>query len=164
MESCQQRVRAADDVLEEARTGIAHWESHVSAERDAAANKISVAKRQAIFKATRLKGPTDQKRYADAQRAYDRVRDASCGKAKGADAEVTATLATCRERAKAQEPLMAAAAKPMGDWKSHLADMQRSRRVHVNNAQKVWLQAYKAAPPNINAYEKALRNFDPPRC
>ena len=52
----------------------------------------------------------------------------------------------------------------MGDWKSHLADMQRSREVHVDNAQQVWLEAYRAAPPNINAYEKALRRFDPPRC
>ena len=121
-------------------------------------------KRQAIFKATRLQGPADQKRYAEAQRAYEEVRDASCGKVKGADAKVADTLATCRERADAQGPLMAAAAKPMGDWKSHLADMQRSRQVHVDNAQQVWLEAYKAAPPNINAYEQALRTYDPPRC
>jgi hypothetical protein len=164
LKACQERVRAADDVLERARTGIAHWEAHVGAERAAAEGDISVERRQAIFKATRLQGPGDQKRYAEAQRAYDRVRDASCGKAKGADAEVAATLRKCQDRAKAQGPLMAAAAKPMGDWKSHLADMQRSRQVHVDNAQQVWIEAYKAAPPDINAYEKALRGFDAPRC
>jgi pyruvate/2-oxoglutarate dehydrogenase complex dihydrolipoamide acyltransferase (E2) component len=164
MESCRERVQAADEVLKQARTGIGHWEAHVGAERAAAKREISTEKRQAIFKATRLQGPDDQRRYADAQRAYDKVRDASCGKAKGADAEVTATLATCRERAVAQGRLMAAAAKPMGDWKSHLAAMQRSREIHVDNAQQVWLEAYKAAPPNINAYEKALSKFDAPRC
>ena len=164
MEACQKRVRAADEILDEARTGIAHWEAHVEAERDAATDKISVDDRQRIFKETRLKGPADQKRYADAQRAYERTRDAFCGKARGADAKVAATLSKCRERAVAQGPLMRAADAAMDDWKSHLADMQRSREIHVQNAQSVWIAAYRAAPKNINAYEKALRNFDAPRC
>jgi hypothetical protein len=164
MEACQKRVRAADDVLDEARTGIDHWKAHVDAERRAARGDISVEDRQAIFKETRLKGPADQKRYADAQRAYERARDAFCGKAEGADAKVAATLSSCRERAVAQGPLMRAAAAAMGDWKSHLADMQRSREVHVDNAQAIWIKAYRAAPKNINAYEKALRDFDAPRC
>jgi hypothetical protein len=164
MEACQTRVRAADDVLDAAGTGIDHWEAHVDAERRAARGDISVKDRQAIFKETRLKGPADQKRYADAQRAYERVRDAFCGKAEGADATVAATLSKCRERAVAQGPLMRAAAAAMGDWKSHLADMQRSREVHVDDAQAIWIKAYRAAPKNINAYEKALRDFDAPRC
>ena len=164
MEACQERVRAADEVLKEARTGIAHWDAHVGAERDARDGAISVDERQRIFSETRLKGPADQKRYADAQRAYERVRDASCGKAKGADAKVAATLSRCQERANAQGRLLRAAAAAMGDWKDHLADMQRSREIHVDNAQEVWLAAYRAAPKNLNAYEKALRDFDAPRC
>jgi pyruvate/2-oxoglutarate dehydrogenase complex dihydrolipoamide acyltransferase (E2) component len=164
MEACQKRVRAADEVLDEAKTGIGHWEAHVDAERRAARGDISVDDRQAIFKETRVKGPADQKRYADAQRDYERVRDAFCGKAQGADAKVAAKLSTCRERAIAQGPLMRAAAAAMGDWKSHLADMQRSREIHVDNAQAIWIEAYRAAPKNINAYEKALRDFDAPRC
>jgi hypothetical protein len=157
-------VRAADEVLEQAKTGISHWKAHVAAERDAAKGDISGERRQEIFKDTRLKGPADQKRYAAALRDYDRVRDASCGKAKGADDEVAATLASCRKRATAQGPVLAAAGDAMGDWKSHLADMQRSREVHVDNAQQVWIRAYRAAPTNINAYEKALDDFDAPRC
>ena len=67
--------------------GIAHWSDHVDAERRASRGDISVAKRQAIFKETRLKGPGDQKRYAAAVRRYERL-DASCGKAKGADEKI----------------------------------------------------------------------------
>jgi hypothetical protein len=53
----------------------------------------------------------------------------------------------------------------MGDWKQHLADMQRSRTVHVSDAQRVWLNAYKAAPRNIKPYEKAVRKFQKaPKC
>jgi len=164
MEACQKRVRAADRVLDEARTGIGHWEAHVDAQRKADHGDISVDARQAIFKATRLKGPADQKRYADAQRDFEQVRDLACGKAEAADAKVAATLSTCRERAVAQGPLMRAAAGAMGDWKSHLAAMQRSREAHVANAQAIWIAAYRAAPKNINAYEKARRNFDAPSC
>ena len=164
LEACQKRVRAADQVLEVARTGIGHWKAHVAAERDAASNKISVKKRQQIFKETRLKGPGDQRRYAEAQRAHESARAASCGEIKGAEAKVAATLSRCRERADAQGPLLRAAAAAMGDWRRHLADMKRSREIHVEDAQRVWLAAYRAAPKNINAYDKALRKFDAPRC
>jgi hypothetical protein len=165
MQACRERVQTADDVLKEARTGVRHWEAHVDAERRAEAGSISIADRQAIFKATRLKGPGDQNRYADALRAYDKVKDASCGKTGGADAKVTATLARCHERASAQSQVMKTAAAVMGDWKQHLADMQRSRVQHNRDAQQVWINAYKAAPRNIKPYEKALQKFkDAPKC
>ena len=80
LNACRDRVEAADKVLKEAKTGIGHWEAHVDAERRAEAGTISIADRQEIFKETRLKGPGDQKRYADALRAYEKVRDASCGR------------------------------------------------------------------------------------
>jgi hypothetical protein len=165
MEACRDRVQAADQVLEQARTGARHWEAHVDAERRAEAHSISIAERQAIFKATRLKGPSDQNRYADAQRTYHKVKNASCSKVSGADAKVTAALARCHERATAQSQVMKTAAAVMGDWKQHLADMQRSRMLHNSDAQQVWLNAYKAAPRNIKPYEKALQKFkDAPKC
>jgi hypothetical protein len=159
MNACRGRVQAADDVLKEARTGVGHWEAHVDAERRQEAGTISIDERQQIFKETRQKGPADQNRYADALRAYDKVKDASCDKAAGADSNVTATLSSCHARATAQSRVMKTAAAAMGDWKQHLADMQRSRTVHVNDAQQVWLNAYRAAPRHINPYEKAVQKF-----
>ena len=164
MNDCRDRVRAADEVLRQARTGVQHWAAHVDAERRAAEGDITIADRQRIFKETRLQGPGDQKRYADALRAYDDVKEAPCGKTKGADAKTAATLAKCQQRASAQASVMRTAAAAMGDWKQHLADMQRSRQVHVDDAQQVWIEAYKAAPPNINAYNKAVREFKAPKC
>jgi hypothetical protein len=159
VKACREGVKAADEVLKQARTGVLHWQAHVAAEREAAEGDISIADRQRIFAETRLQGPGDQKRYADALRAYDKVTDASCSKIRGADSTVAATLARCQQRAKAQAAVLRTAAAAMGDWKRHLADMQRSREVHVENAQRVWIEAYKAAPPNINAYERAAREF-----
>ena len=163
LKECRERVRAADEVLGEAEFGIAHWSTHVDAERRASRGDISVAKRQAIFKETRLKGPGDQKRYAAAVRRYERL-DATCGKAKGADEKVTASLADCQKRLKEQKSVMAKAAPTMKDWKQHLADMQRSREVHVKNAQGIWLKAYEAAPRHLVPYERAVKKFDAPDC
>ena len=160
MNACRDRVRTADDVLDEARTGLQHWEAHVDAERRAEAGAISIAERQKIFKATREKGPGDQKRYADALREYDDVKKASCGKTDGADNKTAATMARCQKRADAQAPVLKTADAAMGDWKQHLADMQRSRVQHNSDAQQVWLNAYKRAPRNIDPYEKAMRKFD----
>ena len=164
LESCRERVRAADEVLKQARTGIGHWETHIDAQRRWEDGDISLEERQAQFKASRLKGPADQKRYSDALRAYDDHRDADCGEVEDADGEIAATLDRCSERSKAQTPVMSAAAKAMGDWKQHLADMQRAKEVHVANAQEIWLAMYRKAPTNINAYNKALRDFDAPPC
>ena len=49
----------------------------------------------------------------------------------------------------------------MKDWASHLAAMQRNKVGHVNDPQGVWIRAYRAAPTNINGFEKAMDNFDP---
>lgn len=163
MKNCRDWVRAADRVLDEARPGIANWEAHVEAQRQADANTISAARQQAIFKRTRLAGPSDQKRYADAVNDLRRT-DGSCRQVDGADARLKAALATCQQRSQAQQPVLAAADDVMRDWRNHLADMQRSRATHVQNAQDVWIRAYRAAPPNINAYEKAIDKFDAPGC
>ena len=48
----------------------------------------------------------------------------------------------------------------MGDWKQHLADMQRSRVQHNSDAQQVWLNAYKSSSPEHHPYEKASRKFE----
>jgi hypothetical protein len=156
-------VRAADEVLGEAEDGIAHWATHVDAERRESRGDITEAQKAKIFKETRLKGPSDQKRYAAALRRYERL-DASCGPAKGADEKVAASLAKCQERLKAQKTVLAAADPAMKDWKQHLADMQRSREVHVQNAQGIWLKAYEAAPRHLDPYERAVKRFDAPDC
>lgn len=162
--SCQDRVRAADRVLAQARTGVSHWAEHVTAERDAEADRIDAETQQAIFKRTRLKGPTDQRRYAEALQAYADVRAASCGRVRAAGPEVTAALAACDRRSRAQRPVLAAAAAAMGDWRSHLGDMQRSRQTHVADAQGIWIAAYRAAPRHLDAYERARTEFAAPRC
>lgn len=163
LDECRAGVRAADAVLKAAKTGTDHWIDHVQAETDERSGKIDADEKKARFKVTRLLGPADQKRYRDAQTAYQKLT-ASCGKVEGASASVAEALADCQARDKAQQPVLKAGAQTMADWKSHLADMQRSRDYHVENAQEVWIATWRAAPRNINAYEAAAAKYKPATC
>jgi hypothetical protein len=156
-------VRAGDKVVEAADLGVGHWATHVQAQTDANRAKITVATMKGKFAKTRLAGPADQKRYADAMSDYHKA-DRSCDTVKGATQKVAAALTKCSQRSKAQRPVIRAAAPAMKDWRSHLAAMQRSREGHVVNAEAIWLKAWRAAPPHIKAYQKAAGDFDAPSC
>jgi hypothetical protein len=166
LETCQEKVQAADAVLRQGKTGVEHWAEHVQAQKDKLSGKASVEEMKARFKKTRLKGPADLKRYNEALSTYKDV-DGSCAKVKGADAAVAATLAKCDTRSKAQQPVLKATAAGMKDWKNHQLFMQRNA-VHKEGtpaeAQASWLKQYRAAPKNINAFKKAVKNFDAPSC
>ena len=84
---CQKRVRAADEVVREAKIGIGHWNEHVQAQTDLNAGKITGEQMGAIFTRTRLAGPADVQRYSNAVRSYARA-EATCVPADGSTVEV----------------------------------------------------------------------------
>jgi hypothetical protein len=165
-EACQAKVGAADEVIKQGKTGVEHWAGHIQAQKDNLAGKITVDEMKAQFKATRLKGPGDLKRYNDAQAAYQDL-EGPCDRVKGADTVVAAKLVDCKKRSKAQKPLMAATDAAMADWKTHLSFMQRNKLHRAGTpmqAQATWLSQYYAAPKNINAFKQATDKFDAPSC
>jgi hypothetical protein len=163
LDDCQAKVEAGDAVITEAKTGVDHWAGHVNAQVLADRGVIGIDGMKARFKATRLKGPADQKRYHDALKDY-KDQDASCKKVEKAPSKINDALAKCATRSKDQQPVLATGAAGMRDWASHLAFMQRNKTVHVANAQLLWVKAYRAAPTNINAFKRAVAAYDPPKC
>ena len=163
LSDCQDQVRAADRVLKAADVGIGHWAEHVQAQTDGNAGRISPQKVDAIFKRTRLDGPDDVKAYERARDDVDPETD-RCDPPKGLTGSLEEKIQDCADRSKAQRPVLAAAQDGMDDWKSHLAAMRRSRMGHVDDAQGVWIKAWRAAPPHIRAYDRAAKEFDAPRC
>ena len=164
--ACQAKVQSADEVIKQGKTGVEHWAGHIQAQKDRLGNKITITQMKAQFKATRLKGPGDLKRYDDALAAYEDLKG-PCEQVDGADRAVAASLVACEKRSDAQKPLMAATAAGMKDWRSHLTFMQRNA-VHQagtpSQAQATWEKQYAAAPKNINAFKKASGNFEAPSC
>jgi hypothetical protein len=140
-----------------------HWADHVQAQTDAFAGEITVGKMEDIFDRTMKAGDEDEKRYTEAVKSYH-DRDGSCRPVAGASAKVTEQLADCAKRGQAQRPVLAAAEDGMADWTKHLAEMRRSMKGKIHNPQKKWLKTWRAAPPHINAYEKAANRFSAPRC
>jgi hypothetical protein len=166
LEACQAKVKAADEVMKQGKTGVEHWAGHIQAQKDSFANKISPEQMKARFKATRLKGPGDLNRYDDALSAYQDL-EGSCDEVEGAETVVAAALTDCSKRSKAQQPVMKATAAGMKDWRSHLTFMQRNalhRAGTPSAAQATWLKQYYAAPKNINAFKNADKNFQAPEC
>lgn len=163
LKACQAKVSAGDKVIEEVKTGVGHWASHVESQRLADAGQIDLDEMKARFKETRLKGPADQKRFRDAVNAYEK-EDGSCSDVDKAPKAIATSLEKCASRSSDQEPVISAGAKGMKDWASHLAAMQRNKQGHVSDPQGVWIRAYRAAPKNINGFEKAIDNYDPPSC
>ncbi|HET9301885.1 MAG TPA: hypothetical protein VFO20_03830 [Propionibacteriaceae bacterium] len=166
LEACQAKVRAADAVRKQGKTGVLNWAEHVQAQKDNLAGKASVEEMRARFKKTRLKGPDDLKRYNDALSTYEDL-EGSCRKVEGADIAVAASLKKCNERSKAQQPVLEATAAGMKDWKAHQKFMQRNalhKAGRPSEAQATWLKQYASAPKNINAFKKATKNFDAPSC
>ena len=160
---CRAQVRATDTVVRQATVGIGHWAAHVQAQTDASAGRITTAQLQARFKHTRLAGPADVSRYRGAVAARAST-PGTCRLPPGAPADVRAALRACAARAEAEAPVLAAAAAGMADWEHHLADMQMSRNGHVHNAQAVWIRTWRAAPPHIQAWQRALAGLTAPRC
>jgi hypothetical protein len=163
LKGCRAKVHAADEVMAEGKDGMRHWAEHVEAQTDAFAGKITVGKMEDIFDRTMKAGDEDEKRYADAVKAYHNM-DGSCRSVAGASAMVIKQLAQCAKRGRAQRPVLAAAEDGMADWTKHLAEMRRSMKGKIHNPQKKWLKTWRAAPPHINAYEKAVRRFSAPEC
>lgn len=164
LDSCRDKVEAGDEVIKAAAVGIGHWSEHVQAQTDRFDGKISAEKLSSIFARTRVAGPDDLRRYDDATDAWDEA-DGACDDRDDASTADRAQLESCSERLSALKPVMAAAADGMGDWKQHLADMRHSRMDHVADAEKIWLDAWKAAPPHIEAFDRAEKTYeDAPDC
>jgi hypothetical protein len=164
LQDCRAKVGAGDDVLKAASTGVGHWSEHVQAQSDEFDDKISDDTMSKIFTRTRLAGPDDVSRYDDATKAWDDA-DGTCASRDDASTADNTQLGFCGQRLGAMKPAMTAADDGMGDWENHLAAMRRSRMIHVDNAEQIWLDAWKAAPPHIQAFDKAMTTYaDAPDC
>lgn len=160
LSNCQTLAAAQDAVLDEAATGIGHWDEHIQAQTDAFDGKIDADELGAIFARTRLAGPDDQKRYAKVLKAKNKTTATCSSETISADQAADLAISQCLARVALQQKSLTAAADAMGDWRQHLKDMQRSRHEHVPEAQEIWLAAWRAAPPHLKAWDKASDRMD----
>ena len=140
-----------------------NWSDHVQAQTDANSGEITEGEMEDIFDRTMKAGDEDEERYRSAVESSAGEKG-SCREVSGASAQTRRQLARCAEREKAQDPVLAAADDGMKDWIKHLGDMRRSEQGKIHNPQQKWLATWRAAPKNIDAYDKAVEKFSAPRC
>ena len=150
-------------MLAAAKTGMGNWSDHIQAQTDANSGKITIGEMEDIFERTMKAGDEDEERYRSAVKSYE-DKDGSCRKVAGASAKITKQLADCGKRAEAQDPVLAAADDGMEDWIKHLGDMRRSEQGKIHNPQQKWLETWRAAPKNIDAYDEKAEKFSAPDC
>jgi hypothetical protein len=163
LRDCRAKVEAGDKVLTVAKQGMRSWSEHIQAQTDANAGKITLHELDDIFERTRKSGEKDARRYTAAVHAYQGEKG-SCNPQSEASANVRQRIARCAQRKAAQQPVLNAAEKGMSDWTRHLGEMRRSKQGKIHNPQKKWLQTWRAAPKNINAYHKAATKYAAPDC
>jgi len=156
--SCAAEVSSAGRVVAAAQAGVRHWTIHTQARTDMLKGRISEVRMKALWKRTRLAGPTDQRRFQTALRQYDDT--SSCAELHELAADSTQNaMAGCVTRADAATKAVSAANGAMGDWKAHLDNMAAFDRgaMTAAKAQKEWVAAWRRAPKNINAYDAARK-------
>lgn len=152
---CRREVGRAESVLDAAGPGVDHWRQHVQAQTDLSLDRNTEAETKAIWKRTKLAGPSDIAKYQTARSGHTSVADA-CKAVEGAEDDKADQLQQCRARLDKVRAALSSADLAMGDWADHLADMRKSAGGHVHNAQDVWLDTWRAAPPNLEKYATAM--------
>jgi hypothetical protein len=152
---CASDLSAAAKVLSAARLGVHHWHIHVQARTDALADRISGRRLNRIFNRTRLGGPRDQHRYHAAQKGFSGKLRCDFGpKVTGSDKGL---VADCTTRARAADRALSTAAQAMTDWRRHLKRMAMFRHggMSAHRAQHLWVKAWRTAPVDIAAFQRA---------
>jgi hypothetical protein len=150
MRACTAEVTSMAAVVSATRIAASHWREHVQAQTDLAAGKNTEADTKAIWKRTRLAGPADTARL-DAATSAQLKTQGSCAKPTGAAATA------CRQRMAALDAAATAGRAAAGDWARHLAMMaaHASGDFGPVHAQQMWIEAWRAAPKNLDAFARA---------
>lgn len=147
--ACAAEIRATEAVLVAARTAAGHWREHVQARTDLLAGKNSEATTKAIWKRTRLAGPSDI--------AALKAATAAQANADGGCADLPSTETACRQKSAAMDAAAAAGRAATGDWADHLAMMaaHAAGEFGAEHAQDMWVAAWTGAAKNLNAFARA---------
>lgn len=155
--ACRDSTAAAQAVVDAARIGVDHWAAHVQSRTDLFAGKITGDEMRAIWKATRLAGPNDVAGLNKALVAYKPQADACAQERSTVPSDPADRVEHCLQRHEAAQAAVDAGRAAVGDWESHLEAMARFKAGDFDaaHAQHLWVQAWKEAPVNINAFRTA---------
>ena len=145
--ACSAQLAGADQVVGAARQGIDNLDKHVGAHQAWVEGRYSEEQKGAVYKATRLAGPGDVKRFTAAQSSYAEVETGACA-AQGGD---------CIEREAALKASLEAGQSGMSVWEEHLTNMAdfAAGKFDSERAQALWDQTRAEVPAVMSSWNKA---------
>jgi hypothetical protein len=153
--TCATGLERAEKVVTAASLGVKHWSIHVQSRTDMLQGRMSVTMMDAMWKRTRLAGPADQQRFHAALDSYQPT--SACAKLATLHKVDETRAHDCATRYADASQAVGAAKAAMADWKSHLDNMAAfaANRMTAAQAQTLWVEAWRNAPPHIHAYQTA---------
>lgn len=153
--SCSEEIEAGEALVAAADTGVRHWKAHVQARTDMLKGRISEKTMDAVWKRTQDAGPADQERFSAAQREYG--GQPSCDELQDAVGSQSPGVPDCLARSEVVLGAVSTAQEAMDDWASHLHHMSEyaDGGMTAGRAQRLWVEAWRSAPDNIEAHEGA---------
>jgi hypothetical protein len=168
LRSCVGEVRAQDRLTKAMATGIGHLNHHIQAMKDNWAGKISVDQMKAMWKMTRLAGPSDIAAY---KRDTTAVHTAGHPCATLSPSKLPASFqkqgTSCQERSAALANAAVAGEGAMHEWSYHLTQMAlfKSGAFSSATANQRWLEVFDATPALVQHFDNAMSKLArAPRC
>ena len=145
--ACSAQLAGADQVVAAARQGIENLDKHVGAHQAWVEGRYSEEQKGAVYKATRLAGPGDVKRFTAAQSSYAEVETGACA----------AQAGDCIEREAALKASLEAGEAGMSVWEEHLTNMANfaAGKFDSERAQALWDQTRAEVPAVMSSWNKA---------
>lgn len=156
---CRTESKAAT-TLATSLVGVADdWRVHTTALTDYEAGKITLDKAKEDWAKSKMAGPGHLKSYDDAVASYDKAKGACAKAADGGELDATAAK-NCTERADAATTLAKDGKAVAEQWQKHVDNMKHKQHIDAVKYDKEWRDQVTAAPPKLQAYDKAAAAFD----
>jgi hypothetical protein len=163
--ACAGSVRSGSAVVQSAESSRDHWGSHVRAQLDYDAKKITGQQLVDIFAATKAAGPADLAAFDTSRSQFEPVSGA-CTRldTTGMPARWQQVATQCGQRAAALGTAVQASEAVVADWRAHVQMMQNKPHTDRTDYGRMWRAMIASAPTNLNGFTAAqdALNQQPP--
>ena len=145
--ACSAQLAGAEQVVAAARQGIDNLAKHVGAHQAWVEGRFTEEQKGAVYKATRLAGPGDVKRFAAARSSQADAGSNACAAVTGA----------CSKRDAALKTSLQAGEAGMSVWEQHLTNMAdfAAGKFDSERAQALWDETQAQVPALMGSWNKA---------
>ncbi len=163
--ACATSLQSGGAVVQAADASRDHWGSHVRAQLDFDARKITAEQMVDIFAATKAAGPADLAAFDTARNQFEPISGACAGlNPTGMSARWQQVASQCEQRAAGIGRAVQASDAVVADWRAHVQMMANKPHTDRTDYGRMWRSMIAAAPPNLDGFTAArdALNQQPP--